>query len=421
MPITRRAFVASTAAAAGAYALAPDALLRAAHAGAAGTFRVGVVGCGGRGTGAAENMLEASPQTAIVALADVFPDRLESCRQRLATLGDRSKVATDRCHTGFDAYKALLAGDVDLVILATPPHFRPAHFAEAVAKGKHVFLEKPVAVDPVGARAVLAAAADADAKRLCVVAGTQRRHERCYLEAMKRVADGAIGPLVAARATWNMGGLWMNPRKPEWSDMEWQLRNWLYFTWLSGDHIVEQHVHNLDVVSWATGAHPTRAIGMGGRQVRVQPAYGHVFDHFAVEYHYPSGLFCESFARQTDGCASRVDEWLHGTKGICHTMSGAAEITGEKPWKFDGENGNPYVQELVDLIAAINSGKPVNEAKTVAESTLTAIMGRMSAYTGKEITWEQAMSSKLELRPPAYAMGPLATPDVAVPGRTPIE
>jgi len=387
-------------------------------------LKVGVIGCGGRGTGAADNILEASPDVEIYALADVLPERVEQCRAGLAGLdrdrAERANVPPDRCFSGFDAYKQLLAAGVDVVILATPPHFRPIHLAAAVDKGCHVFMEKPVAVDPAGIRSVLASAEAAKAKKLSIVAGTQRRHERSYLEAMKQLKGGGIGDIVSARCYWNQGGLWMHDRQPQWSDMEWQLRNWLYFTWLSGDHIVEQHVHNLDAVNWALGATPIKATGMGGRQVRTSPAYGHIFDHFAVEYEYPNGTHVLSMCRQIDGCASRVEEVFTGTRGTCTTSPGRARITGGTAWDFSGDNPNPYVQEHVDLIKSITSGGAINEARQVAESTLTAIMGRMSAYTGKPITWDQALNSKLDLTPPSYEMGTLPVAEVAMPGRTPL-
>ena len=418
--MNRRDILKLSAAGVAAAALAPRAPARLG----AKPWKVGVIGCGGRGTGAAANALEASPDAVVTALADVFSERVESARKHLTdpqnAWAGRVQVDPARCFTGFDAYRALLATDVDVVLLATPPHFRPMHLAAAVAAGKHAFVEKPVAVDAPGVRSVLASAETARQKQLSIVAGTQRRHERSYLEAMARVRSGAIGRIVSARCYWNQGGLWMHPRKPEWNDMEWQLRNWLYFTWLSGDHIVEQHVHNLDVLNWAIGAHPQRALGFGGRQVRTSPAYGHVFDHFAIEYEYPGGISALSMCRQIDGCAGRVEEVIVGTEGVCTTSSGRARIEGAHPWKFDGDAGNPYVQEHVDLFGAIASGTPLNEAAQIAESTLTAIQGRMSAYTGQAVTWEQALASKLDLAPPSYAFGELSMPAVAVPGSTPL-
>jgi predicted dehydrogenase len=416
--ITRREFVKVSAAAIGTYAATGLDPARAANAGGSDAIRVGLIGCGGRGRGAVVNALDADPRVHVVALADVFPDRLQEGRQHLASHSERAIVGEDRCHMGFDAYQALLADDLEVVILATPPHFRPAHFEAAIAAGRHVFMEKPVAVDPPGVRRVLAAADEADRRGLSVVAGTQRRHEECYLAALGRVREGAIGRVVAARCSWNQGGLWMNEPRPEWSDMEWQLRNWLYFTWLSGDHIVEQHVHNLDVVNWAIGTHPLRAQGMGGRQVRTHPDYGNIFDHFAIEYEYPGGVLLSSQCRQIDGCASRVEETLLGTRGRLVTRSGFAQIDGEEPWRYTGE-ADPYLQEHKDLLRSITGGPRLNEARAVAEATLTAIMGRMSAYSGQVVTWEQAIASTLDLTPPAYQWGDLPVGPVAVPGKTP--
>ena len=346
-PFTRRQFMKTSAMAAAAVPLAVE---RSAHAAGSDALRVGLVGCGGRGTGAANNALEASRRVHILAQADVIRDRLEDCRGQLAAASDRGEVADDRCHVGFDAYRELIAGDLDIVILATPPHFRPAHFAATVDAGRHVFMEKPAAVDPTGIRTVLAAAEQADRRKLSVVAGTQRRHEACYLATMKRIHDGAIGRIVSARCYWNMGGLWMKQPQPEWSDMEWQIRNWLYFTWLSGDHIVEQHVHNLDAVNWAIGAHPIRAMGMGGRQVRTDPDYGHIFDHFAIEYEYPNDVFVTSMCRQIDGCASKVEEVMHGTDGHSVTRSGYALIRGENAWRFEQAKPNRFVAAHRDLV-----------------------------------------------------------------------
>lgn len=393
---------------------------RASFAAGEDRMRVGLIGCGGRGTGAAFNAATASPEIEVAALADLFPDRLASSRRHLAKIEDRLTVTDDDCYVGWDAYQRLLGrSDIDLVILATPPHFRPIHFEEAVMQGKHVFMEKPVAVDPAGVRQVIAAAKAADAKELSVVAGTQRRHEACYLEAMRRICEGEIGDPIAARCYWNQGGLWNNARKPDWSDMEWQLRNWLYFTWLSGDHITEQHVHNIDAVNWALGSHPIKCMGMGGRQSRTEPEYGHAYDHFAIDYEYPGGVHAMSMARQTDGGAGRVGEVIQGTNGRCLISSGQARLEGGSNWTFEGENPNPYVVEHRDLHASIRGETPrLNEGIRIAESTLTAIMGRMSAYSGKELTWDEALTSPLDMRPPAYAFMSLPVPTVPIPGRT---
>jgi myo-inositol 2-dehydrogenase / D-chiro-inositol 1-dehydrogenase len=419
-PLTRRSFVAATAAVAAAAALPGVAAARPRAR--RSSLRVAAIGCGGRGTGAVTDFLHADPQTEVIALGDVLEERVKSARQNLekSDAADRVKVTDATCFSGWDAYEKVLATDCDVVILATPPHFRPAHFAAAVARGKHVFMEKPVAVDGPGVRKLIAAAREAQQKRLCVVAGTQRRHQAVYLEAMRRLHAGDIGRVVSARCYWLQGGLWKHDRKPEWTDMEWQLRNWLYFTWLSGDHIVEQHVHNLDVINWGLGATPIRAHGTGGRQVRTGPEYGHIFDHFAIEYEYPDGVRMQSMCRQIDGCHSRVDEVFEGTEGTLTVSPNQARIDGSRGWRFSGDNPNPYVQEHADLIRAIREGEYLNEGVQVAESTLTAIMGRMAAYTGKAVTWEQALGSQEDLTPERYEWGPLPVPPVAIPGKTPL-
>jgi predicted dehydrogenase len=319
---TRREFIRSSAVAGGAVL----ATLRApaVHAAGSDAIGVGLVGCGGRGRGAAADAVKSSPGVKVVAIGDAFADRVAETRERLKELGEAGAVPEERSYVGLDAYQRVIATPgVNYVILATPPGFRPLHLEAAVAAGKHVFTEKPVAVDGPGIRSVLATAEAAQAKGLGVGAGTQRRHEQGYVEAMKRVKDGGIGEIVSARAYWNQGALWNKPRQSSWSDLEWQMRNWLYFTWLSGDHIVEQHVHNLDVVNWAMGAHPVRAVGMGGRQSRISPDYGHCFDHFAVDYEYASGMHMLSMCRQIPDCANRVAETLVGTKGSCELESGA--------------------------------------------------------------------------------------------------
>ena len=390
-----------------------------------GRMKVGVIGCGGRGTGAAVNILEASGDVEIFALGDMFKDRTDGARNELKNLDkalvERVNLSDDRVFNGFDAYQKVLASGVDIVILATPPGFRPTHFAAAIDAGKHVFMEKPVATDPAGIRTVIAAAKRAAEKKLSVVTGTQRRHEACYLEAMQRIKDGAIGKVLGASVYWNQGSLWHHAPRPEWTDMEWQLRNWLYFAWLSGDHIVEQHVHNIDVASWVMGDLPKGCWAMGGRQVRTKPEFGHIFDHFAVEFEYADGRRVNSYCRQIDGTTPRVEEVIQGSNGRAVLSSGRAEIIGEKAWKWSGKQTNPYVQEHIDLMASITGkGAYLNEAQRVAESTLMAIMGRMAAYTGKSIDWDKAMNSKLDLTPPKLELGSLPVPEVAVPGKTPL-
>lgn len=421
---TRRDFL-QTSAALGATALVPSAFASRTGREIDDTIRVGIIGCGGRGTGAAANAIKAHPDVKIVAMADLFEDRLKGSHGWLSTddeYMDQVDVDPANMFVGFNAYQRLLSiQEIDYVILATPPGFRPMHFESAVKSGKHVFMEKPVAVDPAGIRKVIEAGRHARLLNLSVVAGTQRRHEESYLALMQRIHDGEIGDVVSASCYWNQGGLWVHEREPEYSDMEWQCRNWLYFAWLSGDHICEQHIHNIDVINWAMHGPPVKATGMGGREVRTEAKYGNIFDHFSVEYEYANGMTMQSMCRQIDGCASRVEEVLVGSNGRSVSRPGYAVINGSNDWRFDQDNRNPYEQEHVDLINSITTQGPyLNEAKRVAESTLTAIMGRMSAYTGKTVTWDQAMNSKLDLSPDSYQFSDLAVRPVAIPGKTPL-
>jgi myo-inositol 2-dehydrogenase / D-chiro-inositol 1-dehydrogenase len=418
---SRRDFLKSSALAAGAAAAHLGAVPNAFAAGS-DVIKVGLVGCGGRGTGAAEQSINSSTNVKLHAMADLFKDHLDGSLDKLKQFGDKVDVADDRKFIGFDAYKKLIDSGVDLVILATPPGFRPAHIKAVIEAGKNLFCEKPVAVDGPGIRTVLAAAKMAKDKKLAVVAGTQRRHQTGYVEVMKRIRDGAIGDLVTAQVYWNQGSLWKVDRTPQMSDLEYQIRNWLYYTWLSGDHICEQHVHNLDVMNWAMNAHPEKCVALGGRQVRTSPIYGNIFDHFAVEYTYPGSIVTASQCRQIDGCANNVSETIVGTKGAYILSPGNYRTKGGTAGgrvRIEHER-NPYEQEHIDLIDSIRSGNPLMELQTVAESTLTAIMGRMSAYTGKEVSWDQALNSKLDLTPKSLEFGPCPTPAVAVPGETPL-
>ncbi|MBD3414698.1 MAG: twin-arginine translocation signal domain-containing protein [Candidatus Aminicenantes bacterium] len=426
--ITRREFIKASSAAALVAAIPASGIVYGQES---GRIRAGMIGCGGRGTGAALNCVKASSDVVITAMGDLFEDQLKKSYKRLSENlpKDHLAVTKDTMFTGFDAFQKVLASDIDMVIMASPPHFRPLHLKAAVEAGKHVFMEKPVAVDPAGIRSVIASSGLAETKNLSIVAGTQRRHQDHYLEVMKRIHSGDIGEIVAGQCYWNQGGLWVERammnwvgyKTKNWSDMEWQIRNWLFVTWLSGDHIVEQHVHNLDVMNWAVGSHPVECSGMGGRQVRTEPQYGNIFDHFAVEYVYPNGARVMSQCRQTPGCSSNVSERVMGTKGVSFTSGGEGRITGAHSYEHTKESPNPYVQEHADLIASIKTGKPLNEARRVAESTLTAIMGRISAYTGRALKWEWVMnSSKLDLSPPAYDFIDLPLDPVAVPGETPL-
>jgi predicted dehydrogenase len=351
----------------------------------------------------------------VTALADVFDDRLQSSRSQLEKLG--VSIPDERCFVGFDAYQKLLETDVNYVILTTPPHFRPAHLMAAIEAGKNVFAEKPLAVDGPGVRMVMRAGELASEKGLGIVAGTQRRHDEGYVETVKRLQDGAIGDIHTCRAYWNGSVIWVVERQPGWSDMEWQLRNWNYFTWLSGDHIVEQHLHNLDVINWVLGETPARARALGGRQARFGEEYGHVYDHFAVEFEYDSGVRLFSQCRQINGCDDLVAEGVEGSRGFSN-CSNRIETSAGDVWRHrNKEAPNPYEQEHADLIASIRSGEPLNEAQQVAESTLMGIMGRESAYSGRTITWEEALNSQRSLGPENYEFGDLPFPEVAIPGK----
>ena len=390
------------------------------------TFKVGIIGCGGRGTDAGRNALAAAKQngdTAVIhAVADLFPDKTQRASKGF-------DVPSERVFTGFDAFKKLLEVDCDYVILATPPHFRPEHLEAAISAGKHVFSEKPVAVDPPGIRRYMAAGESARQKGLSIAAGTQRRHGKEYIETKKRIDGGSIGHILNARCYWNMGGLWTRSQEEGWSDMQWQIRNWLYFTWLSGDHIVEQHVHNLDVCNWFIGTHPVAARGMGGRQVRTgKDVYGNIFDHFATELIYPSpdrsaypDIRVISMCRQIDGCWDDVSEFFVGTKGTCFTDQGVGRcrIHGPNPWVFSERKINSYVQEHMDLQDSIKEGKgSLNEAKNVATSTFTAILARTACYTGAHVRWDDLMKSEEVIGPREYKLdASLPMPPVASPGR----
>jgi myo-inositol 2-dehydrogenase/D-chiro-inositol 1-dehydrogenase len=428
--VSRRDFMKS-AAAATAFA-ATAGLSSRAYAAGSDEIKVGLIGCGGRGTGAAtQALMSTKTPVKLWAMADLFRDRLDISYEMLANgaearydrvafdgLKDQMDVPEERKFVGFDAYRKLLASGVDMVILTTPPGFRPMTFKAAVEAGKHVFLEKPVAVDPAGVRTIIAAAKLAKEKGLSVVAGTQRRHQKHYLEVMQRLHDGAIGEIRAAQCYWNDAHRSLTETKPAgMSDMEWQVRNWYFFCWICGDHIVEQHVHNIDVVNWAFGTHPTFVMGMGGRAVRVG---GNIWDHFAVELEYPGDIRVLSMCRHHPGCTNRVSEHFVGTKGTAYLDSSTGWIRGAHPYEPPA-SPNPYVQEHADLIDSIRNGKALNEGVQVAESTMTAIIGRMSAYTGRAMKWDWAMNqSKLDLSPTKYEFGDLPVDPLPVPGRTPL-
>ncbi|MBM3475033.1 MAG: Gfo/Idh/MocA family oxidoreductase [Armatimonadetes bacterium] len=388
-------------------------------------LRIGLIGCGGRGNGTAHQACEAGgEQMEVYALGDLFKDRLDGAFNSLKGRGAQFNVTPERCFTGFDAYQKVLETGVNYVILATPPGFRPVHFKAAIEAGAHVFMEKPVAVCPTGVRQMLEAGKLATERQLGVVAGTQRRHQRSYVETIKRLHGGAIGKIQAMQVYWNQGGLWAHSHEDhkDWSDVEWQIRNWLYFTWVSGDHIVEQHVHNLDVANWVLQNHPTDVVCLGGRQSRTDARFGHIYDHFAADFNYPDGVKVLSMCRQVDGCENNVGEHAIGAEGV---SGPGGWIRGKENYGHKGD-GDPdaYVQEHRDLIESIRAGTPLNETQQVTESTLCAIMARMSAYTGKKVAWDWVLNeSKLDLLSRARDLadfGDLAVDEVAVPGRTPL-
>jgi predicted dehydrogenase len=409
--ITRRQLLRSSALTAGALALT-GAGVPLAEAGGSDEIRVGVIGCGGRGSGAADNCVASSPGVKIVALADAFGD----CASGLK---GKYNIPDNRCFIGLDAYKKLLVlDDINMVILATPPGFRPIQYAAAIEAGKNVFMEKPVAVCPAGVKMVIEASKKATEKKLGVVAGTQRRHEAEYVETMKRIHDGAIGEIVSAQCYWNQGDLWVKERQPNQGDVEWQIRNWLYFTWLSGDHITEQHVHNIDVINWAfDDVIPESVHGLGGRQYRTGERHGNIFDHFGVEFFYPGDVRTISMCRQIDGADSNVSERIVGTKGV---SNGCGTIEGENKWRYKGPNPSGYVQEHADLIKSIRAGEPLNEGERIALSTLCAIMGRESAYSRQQFKTSWFMNKcTLDLLPPddMKLSDAKEVPPFAVPGQ----
>jgi predicted dehydrogenase len=413
---SRRNFITNCAALASVPLLA-GLPINAFAAGANDRLKVGLIGAGGRGVGAVQNILSADKDVELWAIGDIFADQAQKAQGAFAK-NPRANVPGERVFSGFDAYKQVLETGIDIAILTTPPGFRPLHLEAAVEKGVHVFAEKPVAVDPIGAKRVIAAGELAAKKKLSIVAGTQRRHDFSYVETLKRVRDGAIGELVGGQVYWMQGGLWHKERNKNWSDMEYQIRNWLYFTWLSGDHIVEQHVHNIDVSNWAFGGPPKKAFGMGGRQTRTEAKYGDAFDHFAIEFEYENGARVQSFCRQADGTSQRTTERIVGTKGVA-TPGKIVDEKGNILWQFKGRRPSAYVQEHVHLVKSIREGKPINEARAVAESTLTGILGRLSAYTGKEVSYKWiSEASKLDLTPAEYKFGPAPAVVVAVPGKT---
>lgn len=433
---TRRKFLQTTGALAATGALASTAgIARAAHPGGDDVIKIGLIGAGGRGSSAAAQAMNTEGPTKLVAVCDAFEDRLKQCMKQLSSYGDKVDVPKERQFLGFDGYKKVLESDCDLVILATPPGFRPLHFEAAVKAGKHIFMEKPVAVDAAGVRRVLEANKTAKEKNLAVAVGLQRRHEQAYIDTVKQIREEKlIGDIVSARALWNGGGVWVRPRKPDQSEMAYQMQNWYYFNWLCGDHIVEQHIHNIDVINWIKDAFPVSAQGMGGREFRTGVDHGQIFDHHFVEFTYEDGSQMFSQCRHIPNCWSSVGETVQGTKGCADVAKGELYEgsdfdKGKKTiWKYGRGGRGGHQQEHHDLFAALRAGKIPNEGDYGAMSTMTAILGRMATYSGKHIKMQDALASEIVIAPVdefhSYDDTPPVTPDkngnypVPVPGKT---
>jgi predicted dehydrogenase len=422
-PSSRRQFLENSSLAV-AGSLAALAVPGGVHAQGSEDLKIGLIGCGGRGSGAASQALRADSKVKLWAMADAFEDRIElslNSLQKIEDVAPKLAVEKDRQFVGFDAYKQVI-DCCDVVLLCTPPGFRPLHLEAAVAAGKHVFAEKPVAVDAPGVRRVLKICEEAKQKNLSVVSGLCLRYDYRFQETIKRLHDGQIGKIQSLQANDYRGGIWVKPRQPDWSDMTWQMRNWYYFTWLCGDFNVEQHVHYLDVCSWIKGEYPVKAVGLGGRQVRTGSEYGHIYDHFSIVYEYADETKLFSNCRQIPGCVGDMSCHAFGTKGLAHLgeRRRGMLIKGEGgDWRYEGEENNLYQTEHDELFASIRNGRPINNGEYMAKSTLLAIMGRMAAYTGQAITWDMAMNSQEDLTPPSYDWNQkLEVPPVAMPGIT---
>ena len=386
-------------------------------------LKVGVVGCGGRGSGAVKDLLNAANNIKVVALGDVFADRMGGLQRDLNN-NHGQNISDDKCFLGFEAYKQVVDAGVDMVILATPPAFRPVHFQYATQKGKHSFMEKPIAVDAKGYRTIMASAKQAQAKNLSVVTGMQRHHERRYVEANKQIQAGLIGEITGGNVYWNQGKLWHRNRQDGWTDMEWMIRDWVNWTWLSGDHIVEQHVHNIDVFLWMSGYKVAKATGFGSRQRRIT---GDQYDNFSIDFEMENGVHLHSMCRQIDGCSNAVGEIIYGTKGVYSSFDNTIkDLKGNVLWKYDDEAAkaefkqhNPYVLEHVDWVNHIRKGTMYDEATECAISSLAGVMGRESAYTGRTITWDEMSKSDLDLMPAKLELGAMdmSAYQVAVPGK----
>jgi len=404
--ITRRKFVKETSLITGGVLLAPSVLTASNQIKSEKTLKLAVIGCGGRGTGAVVQALKADDNVKLVAMSDAFQDRLYKSLTNISKIFDSSKidVPASRQFLGFGSYKKAI-DEADVVILTTPPGFRPQHFEYAISQGKHVFMEKPVATDVVGIKKVLKAAQMAKEKKLNVVVGLQRHYQNSYLATFDKIKSGAIGKITSGQVYWNSAGVWVKPRQAEWTEMEYQMRNWYYFNWLCGDHILEQHIHNIDVANWFIGELPVKAQGMGGRQIRNGKDHGEIFDHHFVEFEYPGGAVISSQCRHQPGCFTKVAEKFQATNGTCsiHGITNATlkSLDGNVIYEHDGENDlSPYQIEHNHLFEAIRNKRDyINNGEYGTNSTMTAILGRMATYSGKQITWEEALNSDYAIVP----------------------
>jgi predicted dehydrogenase len=404
---SRRQFLVRSAGLAGTAMAGSLAIGRGAHAAGSDRLKIGLIGCGGRGSGAVLSALSVDPAAKLTAMADAFADRMENARKGLKTrLGDQIAVADDHCFAGFEGYRRLLESGVDVALLAEPPHFRPMHIEAGVEAGVHVFAEKPMAVDAPGVRRVLAAGEKARQKNLSFVSGFETRYSESAREAVRRVHDGAIGEIVAIQTTYNTGPLWHRGRKPDWTEMQFQMRNWYYFIWLSGDHLVEQHVHYNDWVCWIMHEEPPlHAWGYGGRQVRTEAKYGDIFDHHAVVYEYPGGVRLYAFTRQQPGCFNENSELIFGTKGRLTSERGwnISDAGGKRVWAAARRGKPAEINCFEEMFAGMKRGKPINDSLSMARSTMHAILGRMATHGGQRVSWDEAYASNLVLAPKRYA------------------
>ncbi len=421
-PSRRNFLKASSAGILGAGLALQQGIIQGAYVKANETLKVGLVGCGGRGTGAAAQALRADKNVKLIAMADAFDDQLQKSLSNLQKQDIKDRVTVDKDHqfTGFDAYQKLIATDVDIVLLATPPHFRPIHLRACVDANKHTFVEKPVATDAAGVRSILESTEDAKKKNLTIVSGLCWRYETGMQETISRLQNGAIGDIVGVESTRYLGNVGkMAKRQDDWTEMYYQMRNWYFHTWLSGDFIAEQFIHELDKISWLMGdVYPVKAIATGGRIVRTEEKYGHVYDHFAVIYEYENGMKYHATSRQQQGCPGKFHDIVQGTKGRANLMK--YHFTGENPWRYKGKRTVMHQLEHDEMYKALRAGKTINNGDYMAKSTLMAIMGRTAAYTGQEITWDKMLNSKEELGPDGYTWDSKPKERaVAIPGVTP--